>query len=212
MYSDELKAWLRIFGNWLKHHQTQSPKPILTEERWLEQTPRKLESRLSLLPDNDPRFKRPGSISTWKIINSSEPNGGLLITLDNLFRLSTELPNNKNSPIILKGLERSRGMTHRFQALWLYRYSKDSTLRLVLLSAFDIDLSGHYVDESAKEVVRYTALDVFNMRSVAGLSWRERTAQFPWYETISQLSPRKGCPTNPRVRLLCRRVQKVSMI
>lgn len=207
----ELKAWLRVFGNWLMQHQIASPQPLMSEERWIESPNRKLESRLSLLPDNDPRFHRPGSVCTWKIINHAEPNGGVLLTLDNLFRLSTELPQNKNAPVILRGLERSMGMTHRFQAIWLYRYTRDSSLRLVLLTAFDIDLSGHYIDESAKEVIRYTALDCFNMRSVPSLSWRERVSQFPWYETIAQLSPRKGCPQNPRVRLLCRRVQKVSM-
>lgn len=211
MIQDEFKAWLRIFGKWLMHHQAVSPQPLMIEERWIQEPRKSLESRLSLLPDNDPRFHRPGSVATWKIINHSEPNGGVLITLDNLFRLSTELPQNKNAPVILRGLERSMGMTHRFQAIWLYRYSRDSSLRLVLLTAFDIDLSGHYIDEGAREVVRYTALDCFNMRSVPSLSWRERVSQFPWYETIAQLSPRKGCPSNPRVRLLCRRVQKVSM-
>lgn len=208
---EELRAWLRIFGRWLMHHQIAKPKPILTEERWLEGSPRVLESRLSLLPDNDPRFHRPGSVVTWKLVNHQAPNGGVLLTLDNLFRLSAELPKNNNSPLILRGLERSKGMTHRVQAIWLYRYTRDSSLRLVLLSAFDIDLSGHYIDESAKEIIRYTALDAFNMRSVPGLNWRERVSQFPWYETITQLSSRKGGPVNPRVRLLCRRVQKVSM-
>lgn len=209
---EELKAWLRLFGVWLRQHQIQTPQPLFSEERWIETPTRKLESRLSLLPDEDKRFKRPGSVCTWKIINHSEPNGGVLITLDNLFKLSSELPKSKNSPLILKGLERSKGLTHRFQAIWLYRYAQDAPLRLVLLTAFDIDLSSHYVDESAKEVTRYLALDVFNMRSVPSLSWRERVSQFPWYETISQLSPRKGCPSNPRVRVLFRRVQKVSMI
>lgn len=208
---DELKAWLLVFGRWLMHHQIAAPNPLITEERWIEVPKRVLETRLSLLPDDDPRFQRPGSIATWKLIHRSEPNGGLLLTLDNLFRLSADLPQSKNGTIIRRGLERSKGLTHRFQAIWLYRYTRDSSLRLVLLSAFDIDLSGHYVDETAKETIRYTALDCFNMRSVPSLSWRERVSQFPWYETIAQLSARKGGPVTPRVRLLCRRVQKVSM-
>lgn len=208
---DELRAWLRIFGRWLVHYQQEPPLPLLTQERWIESKPRVLEARLSLLADYDERFRRPGSVSTWKLVHYSEPNGGLLLTLDNLFRLSAELPKNRNAPVILRGLERSAGLTHRFQAIWIYRYHSSSPLRLVLLSAFDIDLSGHYIDEGAKEVLRYAALDCFDMRSVPSLRWKERVSQFPWYETLSQFSSAKGCPSNPRVRLLCRRVQKVSM-
>lgn len=207
----DFKAWLWIFGRWLMDYQIQKPNPLMSEERWIEGKQRVLESRLSLIPDNDVRFQRPGAVCTWKLINKDAVNGGILITLDNLFRLATELPNSsKNSPMILRGLERSMGLTHRFQAIWLYRRTSDSKLRFILLSALDIDLSSHYIDESAREVVRYVALDAFNMRPVPSLSWKERMSQFPWYESLAQFAPKKGCPSNPRCRVLCRRVQKVN--
>lgn len=204
------KAWLQVFGRWLMHHNQTPPKPLMTEERWIEGPPRQLESRLTLLPDEDERFRRPGAIATWKLVNRSAPNGGLLVTLDNLFKLASDLPpTSKSAPIILRGLERSLGLTHRFQAAWIYRYSPESKLRFIMLACLDIDLSSHYIDESAKEVIRYTVLDAFNMRNTA-LSWQERVTLFPWYETIAQLSPKKGCPSNPRCRVLCRRTQKVT--
>lgn len=182
----DFEAWLRIFGRWLMDYQVQNPKPLMTEERWIEGSERILESRLSLIPERDIRFNRPGAIATWKLINKDAPNGGVLLTLDNLFRLSRELPaGSKNSPMILRGLERSMGLTHRFQAIWLYRRTSDSKLRFILLSALDIDLSSHYINESAKEVLRYVALGAFNMRSVPSLSWKERMSQFPWYSSRS---------------------------
>lgn len=209
---NDFEAWLQLFARWLRDYHSTSPKPLMTEERWIEEKDeRVLDSRLSLIPQGDNRFHRPGAVCTWKLVHRDAPNGGVLITLDNLLRLRNQLPpNSKNSPVILQGLERSMGLTHRFQAIWLYRYSADSRLRFILLTAIDIDLSSHYVDESACEVVRYVALDCFNMRSIPSLSWKERVSQFPWYESISQFAPKKGCPSNPRCRVLCRRVQKVS--
>ncbi len=215
MEKNDFTAWLEIFGRWLKGQEKKPSQPIISEERWIEEDNgrRILECRLSLLRDDDNRFVRPGAIATWNLINYQAPQGGLLITLDNLFRLQSQLnPSNPKADLIRKGLHRSLGLTHRFQVTWLFKRDKDSPLRFILISALDLDLASQYIDESAKEVVRYVALEAFNMRHVPALPWRERLQQFPWYETIAQIAPRKGCPHNPRVRVLCRRAQKVSMM
>ena len=58
----DFEAWLRLFGRWLRDYQVQNPKPLMTEERWIEGKERILESRLSLIADRDIRFNRPGCI------------------------------------------------------------------------------------------------------------------------------------------------------
>lgn len=212
MILTELKAWVQVFGNWLKNQESRKPLPLITEERYQELPKRALECKLSLLSDEDFRFRRPGAVATWNLIHKDAPTGGLLLTLDNLVRLQLELdPKRQSSEIVKRGLERSMGLTHRFQATWLFKTSQSESLKFVLITSFDIDLSSHYIDEAAREVLRYAALDAFNMRAIPSVPWRERIYHFPWYESIAQISPRKGCPSQPRVRALCRRVQNVTL-
>ncbi|HEY9299964.1 MAG TPA: hypothetical protein VIQ31_27080 [Phormidium sp.] len=212
MIISELKAWIQIFGGWLKVQEKRKPLPLMTEERYQETPKRVLECRLSLLADDDPKSRRPGAVATWNLIHKDAPTGGLLLTLDNLVRLQLELdPKRQSTEIVKRGLERSMGLTHRFQATWIFKSAQSSNLRFVMITAFDVDLSSHYIDEAAREVLRYAALDAFNMRAIPSVPWRERIYHFPWYESIAQISPRKGCPTQPRVRALCRRVQNVTI-
>ncbi len=208
----ELKAWIQIFGGWLKTQEKGKPLPLITEERYQETPKRVLECKLSLLADDDQKSKRPGAIATWNLIHKDAPTGGLLLTLDNLVKLQLELdPKRQSTEIVRRGLERSMGLTHRFQATWLFKNHQSDQLKFVMITAFDIDLSSHYIDEAAREVLRYAALDAFNMRAIPSVPWRERIYHFPWYESIAQISPRKGCPAQPRVRALCRRVQNVTL-
>lgn len=209
---EDFKAWLKVFGRWLtlfNSSKAKRPKPLVTYERYLEGDNKVLESRLSLLVDNDSRFHRPGAIATWNLINREFPHNGVLITLDNLFRLTAELdPKHKGTDTIKRGLERSLGLTHRFQVSWVV--GAHSKFSFVLIDSFDIDLSSQFVDESARDIIRYAAIDAFSMRIIPTIRWSDRIYHFPWYETIRQLSPRKGCPENPRYRRLCRRIQKVT--
>lgn len=211
MQQSDFHFWLKLFGRWLLGMQefSRKIKPLEVFERRL--VDGKLETRLSMLPDNDTRFGlRPGAIATWKLIHHQARDGALLITLDNLYRLSTEMPATKQAEIIKRGLERSSGLTHRFQATWFFR-SESGKLRFTLIDSFDIDLSSRFVDEPARDIIRLVALDLFTMRPVASMQWRERVQFFPWYESIRQLSPKKGCPQDPRWRQLARRMQKVTI-
>lgn len=210
MIDESFKRWLKIFGLWLKQTQVKAVKPLITYDRWLEEQPgRILDTRLSMLSDDDIRFKRPGAIATWNLINHSEPNGGVIITLDNLHRLTAQLDSHrKDSEFIRRGLERSLGLTHRFQVSWVFR--SGDKFRFVIIDSIDIDLSSQFIDESARDIIRYLAIEAFSMRRIPSMSWRERIYFFPWLDSILQLSPKKGCPDNPRHRRLCRRIQRVS--
>ena len=206
----ELRSWLWVFGQWLRSiNKVKLSKPIVTYDRWVEGDKRVLESRLNLLGESDFRFKRPGAIATWNLVNRSFPAGGVLITLDNLYKLSNELVPNKRTDSIKRGLERSLGLTHRFQASWVVRGS--AQFRFIIIDSFDIDLASQFVDEAPRDIIRYVALDAFSMRMIPSMNWQERVYHFPWYETIRQLSPRKGCPENPRYRRLCKRIQRVTL-
>lgn len=207
----EIRSWLRLFAQWL--HQSQSTrskhKPIQTYDRWTEGDERVLESRLSLLADDDPRFHRPGAIATWNLVNRTANEAGVLITLDNLYQLSTELKSNKTTEALNRGLERSTGLTHRFQVSWVFKTSQK--LQFIVIDSFDIDLANQFVDEAPKDIIRYTALDAFSMRVIPTMGWKERIYHFPWYESIRHLAPRKGCPENPKYRRLCKRIQRVTL-
>jgi hypothetical protein len=214
---EELNSWLRLFAQWLKSRKKPQGKksPALQEyERWLpeeEGQQRTLDCRLTMLRDDNIAVPRLGGVCTWKLIHHQAPSGAVLITLDNLFRLSKEIPTKSPLyPVIQRGLERSLGLTHRFQVIWLFRTQPEKPLRFTLIDAFDIDLSCQFVDESPKDIIRSLALEVFGMRKVPSLDWKERVFFFPWYDSISELAPRKGCPTNPRHRILCKRIQNIT--
>lgn len=210
MADTELRSWLWVFGQWLRSiNKIKLPKPAVTYDRWVEGDKRVLESRLNLLSEGDFRFKRPGAIATWNLVNRSFPTGGVLITLDNLYKLSSELPPSNRTELIRRGLERSLGLTHRFQVSWVVRGS--AKFRFIIIDSFDVDLASQFVDEAPRDIVKYVALDAFSMRAIPNLSWQERIYHFPWYEVIRQLSPRKGCPENPRYRRLCKRIQQVTL-
>lgn len=207
----ELYSWLWLFGRWLREttrNKSKLPKPLSVYDRWTEGDKKILESRLALLPDTDSRFRRPGAVATWNLINKEFPAGGVLITLDNLYKLSLELPKDKRGEIVKQGLQRSSGLTHRFQVSWVLK--SDRHFRFVVIDSFDIDLASQFIDEAPKDVIRYVALEAFSMRLIPGLNWQQRIYHFPWYETIRWLSSRKGCPENPRHRRLCKRIVKVT--
>lgn len=217
---EELNSWLRLFARWLRtsvgKQSPVRPQALQEYERWLpeqEGGKRILDCRLSLLSENDPRIPaRFGGIATWRLIHHQAPNGAILMTLDNLFKLSKELPpNSPLAPVIQRGLERSLGLTHRFQIVWLFRTSAHKPLKFILIDAFDIDLSCQFVDESPKDVIKHLAIEVFSMRIIPAMDWQERIYHFPWYELIREFSPRKGCPTDPRHRRLCARIQNVTI-
>ncbi len=194
--------WLNLLGRWLLQTVPKPPKPILIYER---RSGKVLESKLSLLPDSDSRFPlRPGAVATWNLVDRQAPTGGVVITLDNLLRLGKE----SKQIEIQRGLERSQNLTHRFQVSWVFK-NRDQ-FRFIVIEAFDVDLSSHYIDEAPREIVRLMALEAFSMRPVPNLPWQERIYHFPWFVTISFFSPRKGCPTNPRSRPLCKRMHKVT--
>jgi hypothetical protein len=217
---EEFNCWLRFFAQWLKRSMGKpgqiKSQSVLEYERWLPSTEedgrRRLASRLSLLNEDDPLIpSRFGAICTWKLICHQAPQGAVLITLDNLFRLSKEIPpNSPFAPSVKTGLQRSLGLTHRFQVIWLFRVNPQKPLRFTLIDAFDIDLSCQYVDESPKDIIKHLAIQTFSMREIPSMDWKERIYFFPWYDLIAELSPRKGCPTNPRYRILCKRIQSVT--
>ncbi len=222
-FREEFNSWLKFFAHWLRSSplgKTDAPRPRALQEyeRWLpsekeQEGKRTLDCRLSLLREDDPRIPpRLGGIATWRLINHQAPNGAVLITLDNLFKLSKELPAGGSlTPVIRRGLERSLGLTHRFQVVWLFRSASHKQLRFILIDSFDIDLSCQFVDEAPKDVVKHLAIEVFSMRIIPTLDWKERIYNFPWYELIREFSPRKGCPTEPRYRRLCKRIQNVTI-
>lgn len=194
--------WLKLLGRWLLKTAPKPPDPLIVYKR---ETGDVLDAKLSLLPDTDKRFPlRPGAVATWNLINRQAPNVGLFITLDNLIRLGRET----NQVEIKRGLERSQGMTHRFQVSWVIKAS--DRFHFVVIEAVDIDLSNQYVDEAPYDVIRLTARDAFDMRPVPGLQWKDRIYNFPWIGTIEHFSPKKGCPEHPRYRRLCKRIQKVT--
>jgi hypothetical protein len=195
--------WLKLLGRWLLKTAPKPPKSLLVYER---RTGEILESKLSLLPDTDKRFFRPGAVATWKLADRREPTVSLFVTLDNLLRLASE----SKQIEIQRGLQRSQGMTHRFQASWVVQSAANGLFHFVVIEALDIDLSNQYIDEAPREIIRHLVLDVFNMRPVEGLPWRERIYHFPWLDTIQYFAPKKGCPEHPRYRRLCKRIQKVT--
>lgn len=195
--------WLKLLGRWLIKTAVQRPKPIEVYRRGTDEI---LDSKLSLLSEADARFpRRPGAIASWNLVDRQAPKAGVILTLDNLFRLGVE----SSHPEIKRGLARSQNLTHRFQVSWVVRRSPGK-FHFVIIDAFDIDLSNAYIDEAPREIVRLVALEAFNMRKVPGLSWQERIYHFPWFNQIQYLSPKKGCPVNPQRRQLCQRMQKVT--
>jgi hypothetical protein len=195
--------WLKLFGRWLLRSVSKPPTPLFFYEQRAEEGI--LNTKLSLLPDSDKRFpQRPGAIATWNLVTKEAPKVGLFLTLDNLIQLDQQT----NQIEIKRGLQRSQGMTHRFQASWVIK-PKDR-FRFIVIDSFDIDLANQYIDEAPREVVRHVALEAFNMRPVQGLPWRDRIYHFPWLDAIQYIAPKKGCPENPRYRRLCKRIQKVT--
>jgi hypothetical protein len=195
--------WLKMFGRWLAKTAPKPPKPLMFYETRAGDI---LDAKLSLLPDSDKRFpRRPGAVSTWNLVNRQAPNTGLFITLDNLIRLDKET----NQAEIKRGLQRSQGLTHRFQVSWVVK-GGSNRFHFVVVEAIDIDLSNQYVDEAPAEIVRLTAREAFDMRPVPGLAWQDRIYNFPWLGTIEHFSPKKGCPEHPRHRRLCMRIQRVT--
>jgi hypothetical protein len=194
--------WLKLLGRWLSKTAPKPPKPLMFYEKRAGDI---LDAKLSLLPDFDKRFpSRPGAVASWNLVNRQAPSTGLFITLDNLIRLDRET----SQAEIKRGLERSQGLTHRFQVSWVV--GGGDRFHFVVIEAVDIDLSNQYVDEAPAEVIRLTARDAFDMRPVPGLDWKDRIYNFPWLGTIEQFSPKKGCPEHPRHRRLCKRIQKVT--
>lgn len=202
-YTNPEIQWLKLLGRWLLQVAPKPPKPLLIYERRTEEL---LESKLSLLADSDSRFQRPGAVATWLLVDRQEPTVSLFVSLDNLLRLAAEAKEIE----IKRGLERSQGLTHRFQASWVLRSSVGQKFHFIIIEAFDIDLANQYIDEAPREILRHLMLDIFNMRPVPGLKWKERIYNFPWIGTIEYFSSKKGCPTSPRYRRLCKRIQKVT--
>jgi hypothetical protein len=211
---DDFRFWLKLFSRWLIGFQSTSAKQQIKPLEFFERrlADGKLETRLTLLPDNDNRFgRRSGATATWKLVHHAAPGGTLLITLDNLYKLSLEMEPSQQSEIIRRGIERSKGLTHRFQVTWFFWSASAGKLRFILIDSFDIDLSSRFVDESARDIIRTVVLDAFTMRSIPSMNWRERIQYFPWAESIRQLSPLKGCPQNPRLRQLTTKMHKVTV-
>lgn len=195
--------WLKLLGRWLLRTAPLPSKPLIVYER---RAGNVLDSKLSLLPDGDSRYpQRPGAVATWKLVDRQEPRIAVFVTLDNLLRLASE----SKQVEIHKGLQRSQGLTHRFQASWVTK-STAGKFHFVVIEAFDVDLSNQYIDEAPREIIRHLVLEVFNMRPVEGLNWRDRIYHFPWLDTIQYFAPKKGCPEHPRYRRLCKRIQKVT--
>jgi hypothetical protein len=196
--------WLKIFGRWLMTLASapKLPKPLIMYERRAGES---LDAKLSLLPDSDSRFRqRPGAIATWSLITKEAPHAGVFFTLDNLIQLDQQT----NQIEIKRGLQRSLGMTHRFQVSWVIKPKEQ--FRFVIIDSFDIDLTHQYIDEAPREIMRHVALEAFNLRPVEGLHWRDRIYHFPWLDAIQYIAPKKGCPEQPRFRRLCKRIQKVT--
>ncbi len=216
--NQEFSYWIRAFGTWLflsvaGKSKQELPKTLIEHRRYMDVEGKQiLDGRLSLLNDDDPRFPhRPGAIATWNLVNYQAKNGGVLVTLDNLYKLSLQLdPSKKSSDMIRRGLQRSLGLTHRFQVVWIFR-SASNKLRLTVIDAFDIDLASQFIDESAFDVVRIAALEAFSMRPIPSMSWRERIYHFPWENTLKDIAPKKNCPKDPKIRRLCKRCQNVTL-